>query len=369
MALNLHTLLFKTIDYCNLDCDYCYTKKSSNIKHRDPIPFSIILKTFNDYIELADEGRGTGPEGGYISYIWHGGEPTLAGIDYFKKIVEIQNNSGYSKFIYNSITTNGTILNQEWIDFIKKNEFRLSLSIDGPKDVHDLHRLSVKNVSYYDKILTNIELLKDKQCQFGIICVVTEDSVDKAEEIFSFYLKNGINRLTFLPRITNYSQLSVDRYTHFMIKIFDLWFDYDLPNIYIREFENIIHELLGGKAELCEFNGCCGSYLAIDGNGDLYLCDLFIGNKYLRIGNIQENSLKEILDSDDTLNKIALKLNLNDECISCKYLKICKGGCLYKRCLSRGDPRDKDFYCNFKKGIINHISNRLSEILPDYSIN
>jgi uncharacterized protein len=128
---------------------------------------------------------------------------------------------------------------------------------------------------------------------------------------------------------------------------------------YSKELENLIYEIFRGKAELCEFNGCCGSYLAVNYDGAVFLCDLFIGSESKKIGNILDMSLKQMLDRAETIIKISEKVGLNQECITCKYLEICKGGCLYRRLLLRNQSHDKDIYCKYRRNIIDHISLRL----------
>jgi uncharacterized protein len=362
LALNLHTLLFKTVNYCNLDCDYCYVRRFNAGRRAAVISHEIVARAIGDYVELAKEGRGTGPNGEWMVFLWHGGEPTLAGIDFFNRVLQLERRTGHSDFMINSITSNGTLINEDWSVFLKRNQFRVSISIDGPRPVHDLHRASKSNGSSFDSVINGINMLKRNAHPFGVMCVISEESVDNADEIFNFFADNELKRLTFLPRISKDSWLSPEAYARFMTRILDLWLERDDPDIHVRELENIAHELLGGRAELCEFNGCCGSYLAIDCNGDVYLCDLFIGNDFLKVGNILEESLKSMLDSNRTLEKLSLKSEIHDECKHCRYLSICKGGCLYRRCLTRGRPSDKDFYCQSRKALFEHMSMRLSDV-------
>jgi uncharacterized protein len=361
MSLNLHTLLLKTVNFCNLECDYCYVRPS-NIDGRPTVMSDeIISRAIHDYVKLAEESRGTGPKGQWMMFLWHGGEPTLTGIDFFRRVLQLQKRIGHPDFIINSISSNGTLINQDWSDFLKRNQFRVSISIDGPMQVHNMHRVSKGNGFSFDSVMKGIKILKDNANTFGAMCVISKESIDKAEQIFDFFVKNNLKRITFLPHVSKQSWLSPEEYATFMTKIFDLWFERDDPDIHIRELENIMHELLGGQAELCEFNGCCGSYLAIDYHGNVYLCDLFIGDDSMKVGNILNESLKSIIDSNKTLEKVNRKVKIHNDCTDCEYLRICKGGCLYRRCLIRGIPSDKDFYCESRKAIIKHISTKLSD--------
>jgi uncharacterized protein len=362
MSLNLHTLLFKTVNYCNLDCDYCYVR-SFNAGHAQKVlSDEIASRAINDYAELAKAGRGTGPNGRWMAFIWHGGEPTLAGIEFFERVTHLQRRTGLSESTINSLTTNGILIDEHWSEFLRRNHFRISISIDGPSHIHDMHRFYQHKESSFNSVLKGINVLKRAALPFGAICVISEESVANVQEIFEFFMSHDFTRLAFIPRVSQESWLPANEYALFMTKIFDLWLQHDDPNVHIREFENIIHELLGGQAELCEFNGCCGSYVAIDYNGSVYLCDLFIGNDIMKIGNILEQNLTQILDSAHTIAKVNRKCCLNRECFACKYFPICKGGCLYRRCLTCGNPSGKDVYCEAKKRIILHISRRLSEL-------
>jgi uncharacterized protein len=327
------------------------------------MPEEIIIRATADYMELANEERGTGPSGQYMFFLWHGGEPCLAGIDFFRRILRLQESTGRSDFMINSMATNGTLLDEEWADFLYQNRFRVSISLDGPKYIHDKHRISMCGKPTFDKVMEGIERLRACNQEFGTLCVISEESVQKVDELFHFFIVNGLRRLAFLPRITKKSWLRSDLYAYFMVRLFDLWIQRDDPCIYIREFENIIHELLGGRAELCEYNGCCGSYLAIDCIGDVYLCDLFIGDKSMRIGNVLKTHLKDMLDSPDTLHKISRKIQMNDDCEDCQFFRVCKGGCLYRRLLPSGLTSDKDLYCEVRKQVISHIGKSISEII------
>jgi uncharacterized protein len=211
--------------------------------------------------------------------------------------------------------------------------------------------------------MRGVMFLRARHCPFGVLRVVSEEGAACADEIFDFFVTNGITRLAFLPRVERDSWIAPELYARFMTRIFDLWLERDDPDFHIREFENIVHELLGGRAELCEFNGCCGSYLAVDSNGDVYLCDLFIGSDSMRVGNLLRESLSDILDSDSTLAKVNLKCDVSEECWRCSFFKICKGGCLYRRCLVRGMPSDKDLLCEFRQRLVSHVSTRLSQVL------
>lgn len=362
MALKLHTLLFKTVNYCNLACDYCYARRFHEGHTPTIISNEVVNRAISDYIELAEEGRGTGPDGQWMVFLWHGGEPTLAGIDFYEEVVRTQKCTKRADYMINSITSNGTLIDDSWIALFRENDFRVSISIDGPQHLHDIHRLSCSGSSCFKSVTQSIDLLQRNQIPFGVMCVITEESVHQAEDIFKFFVELGLKKLNFLPRISSNSWLPTVEYANFMARVFDLWIEHDDPSIYIRELENIIHELLGGRAELCEFNGCCGSYLAIDNTGDVYLCDLFIGYESMKVGNILTDSLKEILDSSETRRKVNSKIDIHHECSDCLYLPICKGGCLYRRTLPRGKYSDKDFYCEYRKAIINHITLGLSEI-------
>jgi uncharacterized protein len=307
-----------------------------------------------------------------ITFIWHGGEPLLVKKDFYEDAINFQvKNQKKDQHVVNNIQTNAILLSKEWIDFFQKNNFNISASLDGPCEIHNLHRANSSLKDSFRSVMKSINLLKSENVKFGLLAVVTKDSADNVKEIYNFFKKNDLKVFDFLPCIeigretgeVIGASVTPCKFANFMIQLFDLWIKDDNPNVRLRYFDNIITNLLGGTSTLCKFTGNCGDFLTINSNGDVYPCDNFIGYSDLKFGNIVDDDLEKIL-GNQKYNTFLSRVNaIRPECIGCEWYHLCKGGCPYYSFMFNQDFSNKNYFCESRKRIFKHIEGRIKKII------
>jgi len=358
-------VIIKVTRNCNLRCNYCNEWRNKQTVMNIEVLANIISKVLNCSSMKS------------VNFIWHGGEPLLCGQEYYKKILYIQEKCNKKNVkISNSIQTNGVLLNKSWIEFLKKYNFNIGLSLDGPRELHDEQRLMVDNTSAFDATMDAIKILQEYNVPYGILSVVTKKSLNfGAKKIFDFFIENNIKDFAFLQQqpkekpigecYTDDDFINIDNFNNFMKQIFDLWIDYDDTNIKIREFNSIITMLLGGVSSICTLGGrCIGRNIGIDTNGDIYHCDECRNDSTYKLGNIINDNLDEIL----TGNKIKKIIQNNRDrtlqykgCKECKWSSMCHGGC------PRATYVNSDLYNNYCEysALFEHIHKEIVSRLED----
>jgi len=358
------SLIMKVTSKCTLACSYCqYIPLSSSDNGNLFMNRDVLYKSISEIMSLHLKR---------ITFIWHGGEPLLVGKSFYEDAIDFQKkNQKQHQQIVNNIQTNATILNKEWIDFFQKNNFNISISIDGPPEIHNRHRINLSTKGSFAKVMRSVDLLKAENVKFGSLSVVTKDSANNAKEIYNFFKTNDFKYFDFLPCIELRrntgkiigASITPYKFADFMTQIFDLWIKDDNPNIHIRYFDNILTNFLGGKSTLCKFTGNCGSFLTINYNGDVYPCDNFIGYSDLKFGNIVVDELKTILESEK-YNTFLDRVNaINSDCTGCEWYHICKGGCPFFSFIFNQDFSDRNYLCEARKRIFKHVEGKIKGII------
>lgn len=316
---------------CNLNCQYCYyIEKAKLYDNNEPVMSKTLLeKIIIQHIEANDRQE--------MSFVWHGGEPLLAGIDFYRRACNLQKKHANGKTIYNSLQTNGLLINEEWCDFFNNNNYLLGISIDGPEDIHNCYRTNKAGHPNFRKLLKNIELLNRKQVAYNTLSVVSKQSEGRGVETYNFLKSIGSRFMQFMPAydiITNNStetlapwSVNPIKYGEFLNDIFDLWVTQDVGKYYVTLFDAILAGWCNIAPGTCIFSDNCGDSLTVEHNGDVYSCDHFVSGKYF-LDNISNKSLRDIYMSnkhfDFILNK---RYSLPRECLSCDYYKLCIGEC------------------------------------------
>ncbi|MGX4599972.1 anaerobic sulfatase maturase [Faecalimicrobium sp. JNUCC 81] len=332
--MNMTILIKPSSSSCNIDCNYCFYKDSS--KNRDVFSHSFMNEsTLKKIIESS-----LNKDIKTCNFMFQGGEPTLVGLDFYKKVILLQEEFNTKNIkIINSIQTNGINIDENYAKFFKENNFLVGVSLDGPKDIHDLYRVDYNKDGTFDKVINGIDLLKKYNVDFNILCVVTKQSSKHINEIYSFYKDNDFKYLQFIPCIKDFKYneskksasdyyLDSNNYFEFLNKLFNLWFE-DIKNgefIEIRNFMDYINVLKGYNPTSCGMGGFCSLHTVIESNGDIYPCDFYCIDKWM-LGNINENSLKDIRFSNKAKDFFERSLYIHDKCRACKYFKLCGGGC------------------------------------------
>ncbi|MBU2219197.1 SPASM domain-containing protein [Patescibacteria group bacterium] len=310
---------------CNLRCYYCYHEgiRKTKIKVMDDKTLLAVIKSAYGLARKID-------------FLWHGGEPTLAGLDFYKKAVELQKQFLPGHKIENIIQTNGTLLTNAWAEFFAREKFFVSISLDGPKNLHNANRVFPNGKGSFEKVVRGINLIKQRQ-KVGILCIVSSTNVDYPEEIYDFMKKIG-NR-GFEANLCTETDLGVkhlipsdEKSIKFFKRLFDLWFKDDNPNFRIRTFVNAIRAVVDGTPIDCSFAyNHCWLYLGIDENGDIYPCNRFLKNKELYMGSVQDGSLCQMHESEKAKAIYAEMPKIQGKCFRCKWWQNCGGGCAYDR--------------------------------------
>ncbi|MHA2393217.1 MAG: anaerobic sulfatase maturase, partial [Promethearchaeota archaeon] len=266
---------------CNLDCYYCYYLKRESLYPKSE-RFQMQKEILEDYIIQHIEAS-PGPE---ITFSWHGGEPTLLGLSYYRKIVELQHkHQPPNKSIFNGIQTNGTLLVDDWCKFFAKESFAVGLSLDGPHEMHNRYRVTKDKKHTHDQTMRGYKLLQKHRVYTDILCVVNAYNVQFPLQVYRFFKKINAKYITFLPLVESQpfthngvSRLSVspEAWGKFLCTIFDEWIDSDIGKIKVQIFEEATRTAFNQEHSLCIFRPTCGDIPVIEHNGDFYSCDHFV---------------------------------------------------------------------------------------------
>lgn len=371
---------------CNLDCSYCYyLDKESIYGGREPkMPTEILEEYIKQYIE--------GNKVDVVTFTWHGGEPSLAGLDFYRQAIEFQRKYAGKKRIDNSLQTNGILLDEEWCQFLHENHFLVGLSIDGPQSIHDANRLDKQQRPTFERVLRTISLLHRYAVEFNTMTTVNHNSIGRGREVYRFLKSIGSRYMQFMPVVehtlkspnsqrdyivppnTPGSQLApwsvtAKGFGEFMCDIFDEWIIQDVGRYFVQLFDVSLAQWYGVKPALCAFCDNCGDSLVVEHNGDIYSCDHFVYPEY-KLGNILDTTLLEAFVSRRQADFGAAKHNnLPEECRRCRYYFACRGECPKHRfeCSSENEPY-LNTLCEGYKEFFRHVDpymRRMAELLKE----
>jgi len=336
---------------CNLDCHYCYYLDKAEIYGgKEPRITEEMLETVvREYIAANDV-----PE---VTFNWHGGEPLVLGLDFYKKAMELERKYADGKTVHNTIQTNGTLLDAEWAEFFRKEDFLVGLSLDGPRDIHDKYRKDKGGFPTFDRVMKGLRILQSHGVQFNTLSTINKACEGRGLEVYQFLKSAGSQYMQFMPVVEhvkypldasgkprkNARPYIVDPATEgaqlafwsvssmgfgkFMCDIFDYWVRNDVGRYYVGLFDATLANWCGVMPGTCVYSKTCGGNSVIEHNGDLYPCDHFVYTKYL-LGNIREKSIRSMMESPEQVRFGIDKRNtLPSKCFRCKYLFACNGEC------------------------------------------
>lgn len=346
---------------CNLSCRYCYYLDKAELYNHTGL-IRMTDENLEKYIILHIEAS-TEPD---ISFSWHGGEPTLAGLDFFRKVVNLQQRRKPSgRNIINGIQTNATLLNDNWCKFLASEGFFVGISIDGPEELHNKFRVSKGKAGSFRKTLNGYELLKKHNIPTELLTVVNAENVNFPNEVYSFLKQLGSKYMTFLPLVerepgshSGASSISVPAaaFGSFLSTIFDEWVTEDIGSIKIQIIEEAARTAFNQEHTLCIFKKTCGGVPVVEHNGDFFSCDHYVDKEHL-IGNIYKISLTEMLDSDEQQAfGLAKFVTLTEYCLECEVRNMCNGECPKNRFIKSpsGEP-GLNYLCPGYKRFFNHV--------------
>jgi serine-type anaerobic sulfatase-maturating enzyme len=315
---------------CNLDCGYCYYLKKQALYPKGE-SLRMADEVLESYIVQHLEACPTE----LTFFLWQGGEPTILGLDYFRRIVELQHkHRPMGRQILNGIQTNGTLLDDEWCRFLAAERFRVGISIDGPQELHDRYRLTKGGRPTHRQVMQSFRLLKKHRVPCDVLCVVHRDNVGEPAAVYRFFKSIGADVLQFLPLVAREGETGVtaqtvpaEAYGDFLCAIFEDWARNDIGRIAVQNYDEALRPFLGVEHALCIFRETCGDVVVVEHNGDFYSCDHFVDLDH-RIGNIRETPFVEMLESPAQREFGRIKRDtLPLYCRRCDVLKACNGGC------------------------------------------
>ncbi|MBK4714972.1 MULTISPECIES: anaerobic sulfatase maturase [Tenebrionibacter/Tenebrionicola group] len=376
MALaGCHVMAKPTGSVCNIDCSYCfYLEKEALYPERNK-DWRMSDETLERYIRQYIEAQ----DGHVVTFAWQGGEPTMMGLPFFRRVVELSAKYAGGKKIEHALQTNGILLNDEWARFFAEHHFLVGVSIDGPAHLHNQYRVNRAGKGTHEKVMAAIALLKVHRVAFNTLTVVGKHNVDHAREVYDFLLAAGSRYIQFIPLVERISsdassllQLVMPgesaaqlapwtvpswQFGEFLCQIFDVWVRRDVNNVYVQMFEVALAAWLGQPPVLCVHSETCGHAFALESNGDLYNCDHYVYPEH-KLGNIYQSSIRALNNSEQAVAfGQAKKTRLTADCRRCDFRFACQGGCPKHRfAISPGGQPGHNYLCAGYKHFFQHVA-------------
>jgi uncharacterized protein len=379
-----HLLAKPTGPICNLDCEYCFFLSKEMLYPGDR--FRMADDLLEEYIRQLLESHLT-PD---VTVAWQGGEPTMMGLDFFRRSVELvdKHRKPHQRIAY-TIQTNGTLIDEDWAIFFKENNFLVGLSVDGPEKLHDAYRVDPRGVGSFDRVMRGFEALKAQDVDVNILCTVHAANAEHPLDVYRFFRDDmGVEFIQFIPIVeratetilplanlgwsTNRKEkrplyvqagsqvtdrsVTPEAFGQFLIDIFDDWIESDVGQVYVQMFDVALANWHGEPPGLCIFSETCGLALALEHNGDLYSCDHYVEPDYL-LGNILETPMIELVGSEQQQAFGQAKRDtLPQFCLDCDVRFACNGGCPRNRFIQTptGDE-GLNYLCAGYKDFFHHV--------------
>jgi uncharacterized protein len=289
---------------------------------------------------------------GINTFSWQGGEPTLMGLDFYKRVVELEMKHGLpGAMVANALQTNGTLIDASWARFFHEYKFLIGLSIDGPKDLHDYYRKDAGGRGTHSRVMKAARVLRDQSVEFNVLVLVNDVNVREPDAVWDFLVEQGFTHLQFIPCVEPFGKGKVAPYSadagdygRFIVRTLERYAE-AFPAVSVREYDALLMRELGKPLGLCTFDERCGDYVVIEHNGDVFACDFFVTPKW-KLGNIIETSLEQIIQSPKIVEFAERKSALGEQCEGCDYMKVCHGGCPKHRDVTGGDTTAPSHFCN-----------------------
>lgn len=362
---HFHLMVKPVGPVCNLRCTYCYYIEKSNLypgEHAWRMPEEILEKYIESYIASQPL------ENPRVVFAWQGGEPTMLGVDFFEKAVALEKKYSDGRRIENTLQTNGMFIDEKWAEFLKKNNFLVGISIDGPQDLHDAHRKTVNGEGSWKRVMRSISLLKKYGVRFNTLTTVNSLNAEYPLRVYSFLKETGTEWMQFIPiqerRATDKSErlrliandydreavitkesVRPEQWGNFLIQIFSKWVREDVGKIFVKQFDCALEAWCGYNPTACVLSRYCGDGLVMEHNGDIFSCDHFVYPQF-RLGNILETDLREMATSGRQKEFGDMKWkSLSRQCRECKYLAACNGECPKHRFSVNADGEKVAYLC------------------------
>lgn len=375
---------------CNLDCDYCYYLGKADLYggHQPKMSDELLELYISQYIEAVQIPT--------VTFCWHGGEPLLAGIDFYEKAVALQEKYRGTKQIENSLQTNGLMINKEWCDFFREKQFLIGISLDGPKEIHDAYRHDRGGNPTFDRVMRAVETMAVNGVEYNTLSTINDRCAGQGRRIYQF-MRSVSRYMQFLPVVEKVLPLAMQNpkrpfetvdstpsktnfrlpivppgtegaviapwsitpkaFGRFMCDIFDEWVVNDVGERFVQLFDITLAQWCGVKPSLCSFCPSCGDGLVVEHNGDVYMCDHFVYPEY-RLGNILEEPLAQLQRKPELFRfGIEKRNSLPSDCRKCEFLFACRGECPKHRfATTRRGEKGLNTLCEGYRNFFSHTS-------------
>jgi uncharacterized protein len=370
---------------CNLACEYCFYLEKEVLfpQGKDRVmPDEVLQAYITKYITLQPTPA--------VQFVWQGGEPALAGLDFYRRVIELQQPFAATKAITNSLQTNGTLLTDEWCEFLREHNFLVGLSLDGPEDVHDRYRRGRSGKGSFDRVMQGMRLLQKHGVEFNVMATVARETAYRPLDVYRFFREEGVDFIQFTPviervadshtaklglklagplstndgerpTVTEWS-VEPEAYGDFLIAIFEEWVRNDVGTVHVMNFEWALNAWIGNPSPVCQHAQSCGKALMMEHNGDLYACDHSMYPEF-RLGNIVHDS-PVLLAEQSVAGGFGVKdADLPASCLDCSVLRACWGGCPKHRFGKTYEPGpDRYYLCEGYRKYLTSISKYLRGI-------
>ena len=339
---------------CNLRCTYCFYRQKTGMfpgvkEHR--MKDSTLENLVSQAMEVGQD---------LAMFSWQGGEPTLMGLDFFKKVVELQGRHIQpDQVVTNALQTNGILLDRRWAEFLREHNFLVGVSVDGPAGIHDHYRRDEKRIGSHARVAQNLRMLVEEGVEVNTLTLVNERNAREPDKVYDFLLKSGVKHFQFIPCIEPgpngepaFYSVTAEAYGDFLCRLFDRWMDSSM-DISVRDFDDLMAMYQGQPPNTCILQPRCGGYFLIEHTGDVFPCDFFVLPRW-KLGNLNETSLGELRDSPKLAEFGEQKGMLSEQCQSCPWLTFCFGGCLKHRTALGGPVTEPTYYCESYRKLYEH---------------
>jgi uncharacterized protein len=370
-----HVMAKPSGSVCNIDCKYCFYLEKEKLYPQAGKNWRMSEETLEEYVKQYIEAQDVP----VVNFAWQGGEPTLMGLDFFRRAIELQERYANGKAVTNAFQTNGILLDDEWGEFLHKNKFLVGLSIDGPEQFHDRYRVDKGQKPTFDRVYAGLQTLKRHDVEFNTLTVLQNHNAEHPLEIYRFLRDEGSGFMQFIPIVERSADQPLEdglelvdptfegkalvtrwsvgssQYGRFLCKVFDEWVRRDVGRVFVQMYDIALGAWMGQDPSLCIFAKTCGKALIIEHNGDLYSCDHFVYPDY-RLGNVHEESIRAMVDSPLQEKFGQDKADtLPEYCRQCDYKFACNGGCPKQRFTRtpKGEP-GLNYLCKGYKMFFSH---------------
>ncbi|WP_434586874.1 anaerobic sulfatase maturase [Klebsiella sp. R390] len=370
-----HVMAKPTGSVCNIDCTYCFYLEKEALYPERNTRWQMSDETLERYICQHIDAQ----SGDNVTFAWQGGEPTMMGLAFFRRVIALCDKYANGKKITHALQTNGMLLDDAWARFFAEHHFLIGLSIDGPAPLHNQYRVNRAGKGTHDRVMAAMALLKAHHVEFNTLTVVGKHNVEHALEVYEFLVAAGSRYIQFIPlveRLSNDASSALQlvlpgesaarlapwtvpswQFGDFLCQIFDLWVRRDVERVSVQMFDVAMAAWTGQPPVLCVHSATCGHAFALESNGDLYNCDHFVYPEH-KLGNIHQQTIHELNHSEQAIAfGQAKEARLTTDCRRCEFRPVCHGGCPKHRfAVSPGGHPGHNYLCAGYKHFFKHIT-------------